>query len=528
LEIGAVAALVVIAATALGFALGFQQGVVGGPEFREGLVTARAPLSLDPLVDTSDLAVHDIGQLLYRRLFELDGRAYPRPDLVQTYSISRDGLTYRMALRPRQRWSDGTLITASDVAATFAFAQTSQLADHTMAALLHGVSVAINGPQLMFTLPAPRASFLATLTELPILPLGALAPAERSARESHPSVAMPTSGAYRVGATSASMLTLEGNRYASPEPKLGKAVFMLYPSFDAAARAFAAGTVDAVLATTPSQREQLLSVSGAVAHDITTFGFVDLLFNETVPGLDDAVVRHVISAAIDRGRILQLALDGADGMAEVGAISDGLPWVVTKDPQASTSVGAAAAALAQDGWQPAPDGVRARGDQSLSFTLSVPDAAPLPAVASEVRSQLMQIGIALTVRLVAPLSFVTASLDTHAFQLALGDWEAGPDPDVSTFWRSNAEPPLGFNVSGGAVDPFLDQALDDLAATSDPQARIAAANMVTADLASDAPAAFLYTPEVAYVVRATAVRVVVPAAGSSGARFADITNWTQS
>lgn len=527
MEIGAVAALVVIAATALGIALGVQQGLIGGPEFREGLVAARAPLSLDPLVDSGDPAVHDVGQLLYRRLFQLDSSAYPRPDLVQTYSISRDGLTYRMALKPDERWSDGAVITPSDAAATFAFAQTSRLADHTMAALLHGVGFVADGPNLVFTLPAPRASFLATLTELPILPLGALSPPQRSARESRPAAAMPTSGAYAVRASSASMLMLEANRYASPPPKLPRVAFMLYLSFDAAARAFAAGTVDAVLASTPEQRAQLMNVSGAVAHDIATFRFVDLLFNESVGGLDDAVVRRVVSAAIDRAAIVQQALVGGDGMAEVGAISDGLPWVVTEDPQVPMSESVAAATLLQDGWLLGPNGIRARGGQSLAFTLSVPNAAPLPAVASAIRQQMMQIGIALTVQLVAPQSFVTTSLDTHNFQVALGDWDAGPDPDVSSFWRSNAQPPLGFNVSGGAVDPFLDQALDDLAATADPQARIAAANMVTADLAGDAPAAFLYTPRVSYVVRATTDRVAVPAVGASGARFADIATWTQ-
>ena len=82
--------------------------------------------------------------------------------------------------------------------------------------------------------------------------------------------------------------------------------------------------------------------------------------------------------------------------------------------------------------------------------------------------------------------FVPAALETRSFQLALGDWDAGPDPDVSSFWRSNAVPPQGFNVAGGPTDPFLDRALDSLATLNDPQARVTAAQDVSRFLAGDA------------------------------------------
>ena len=129
------------------------------------------------------------------------------------------------------------------------------------------------------------------------------------------------------------------------------------------------------------------------------------------------------------------------------------------------------------------------------------------------------------VRLIQPRTFVPAALETRSFQLALGDWDAGPDPDVSSFWRSNAVPPQGFNVAGGPTDPFLDRALDSLATLNDPQARVTAAQDVSRFLASDAPAIFLYTPEEAFVTRLALKGEPFAVDGGGAARYDTIASW---
>src|SRR4029077_17876837 len=106
------------------------------------------------------------------------------------------------------------------------------------------------------------------------------------------------------------------------------------------------------------------------------------------------------------------------------------------------------------------------------FTLTVPNADPLPAVAAQLATQMKDIGVQLKIEAVPVESFQSQYLVPHVFSVALGDWDGGPDPDVSTFWRSTALPPQGYNESGMAADPFLDQALDLLATLTDPQARL--------------------------------------------------------
>jgi ABC-type transport system substrate-binding protein len=169
--------------------------------------------------------------------------------------------------------------------------------------------------------------------------------------------------------------------------------------------------------------------------------------------------------------------------------------------------------------------VRHNGSTQLAFSLAVPDINPLPVVAHEVATQLAAIGVQVTVTTVDPESFLNGTLDSGHFQLAIDAWNPVPDPDVSAFWRSNAEPPHGYNVSGGTPDPFLDAALDMLAESPARAIRIQAAGQVAALVADDAPAVFLYTPKVSMVFRAPAPVAPMPSVGPESSRYADIASW---
>jgi peptide/nickel transport system substrate-binding protein len=206
-------------------------------------------------------------------------------------------------------------------------------------------------------------------------------------------------------------------------------------------------------------------------------------------------------------------------------VSEGLPWIAGKLETPPASAAAPEEMLTADGWTIGVDGLRARAGQELDFTLSVPNAEPLPAVADELAAQMKMVGIGLNVHLVTPSTFVSSALVSHAFELALGDWDEGPDPDVSSFWRSNAAPPQGFNVSGAATDPFLDRALDSLATLADPQARIMSARDVSRFLTADAPGVFLYTPEEAFVTRVPLRGKAFLIDGGSAARYDTMASW---
>jgi peptide/nickel transport system substrate-binding protein len=491
------------------------------PDYREGLVTDQRPLSLNPLVGATDPAVRDVGELLYRRLLRLDRQASPAADLATGYSVSPDGLTYHLPLTSGQLWSDGHPITSADVIATVDWVQSSRFGDTATAAPWRDVHVRDDGDGVSFDLAGPRASFAAQLTQLPILPLGALAPAQLSALRSTAASAMATSGPLRVVNSTAASITLFPNPHAATGVRLNQVEIDLFSSFGDAAAAFRARSVDAVVATDPAARAQLVA-AGGTPHDITTFRFVDLLFNERTAMLADPAVRQAIAASIDRSLLVSGPLHGM-AVPEVGAVPAGVAWATPHAVIPARDVGSAAATLDSDGWRMGPDGVRVHGASRLHLGLAVADVAPLPDVAASIQRQLFAAGIDVTVSTL-PAAALTKLLLGGVYDLAIADWDSGPDPDVSSFWRSTAVPPAGFNVSGGQPDPFLDQALDRVATLSTPSARASAALAVSSQLADDLPGLFLETPQVSMVVR-PGITVVIPPVGYTSARYDDIIAW---
>jgi peptide/nickel transport system substrate-binding protein len=487
-------------------------------------VVSERPMSLNPLVDASDPAVVDVGHLLYRSLLKLDGTGYPTTDLAASYSVSGNGLVYTVAMRPNLEWSNGTLITTADVVATAAFALSRQASDATLLTALRGVTVAAHPTTVTFTLPAARSSFAATLTQLPILPLGALSAAQVEEAGAHPTKPMPTSGPYDVQSTAALTLILQPNPHSAEHPSIKSYELRLFVTFADAAYAFSQGTINALLASTPEELSTLLAVKGAQAESMTTPGFVDLMFNERVPGLANAVVRHAIGDAIDRSALVTGALGGRGGQVQTSPFSTGLPWIGSPATEA-ISPSVAESVLQANGWVPGPGGVRQEGSTQLAFTLAVPNINPLPVVAREVAAQLAVIGVQVTVDPVQPQTFLSATLESGHFQLAIDAWNPVPDPDVSAFWRSNATPPHGYNVSAGIPDPFLDAALDMLAESPDRAIRVKAAAQVASLIAADAPAVFLYTPRISMVFRSPAPTAPIPALGPESSRYDDIASW---
>ncbi|MEO8897485.1 MAG: ABC transporter substrate-binding protein [Candidatus Dormibacter sp.] len=470
----------------------------------------------------TDPAVRDVGVLLYRRLLRLDSQAFPAADLATDYTISQDGLTYHLALPGGQLWSDGRAITAADVVATVNWVQSAKFGDDATAAPWRDVHVRAVGDGVTFDLAGPRASFAAQLTQLPILPLGMLSTAQLSAVTSKPTSAMPTSGPLRVVSATATSITLFPNPHAARGVHLNQVAIDLFSSFADAAAAFRSRSVDAVVANDPSQRAQLI-VAGGISHDITTFRFVDLLFNQRVPVMADPAVRQAVAASIDRSLLVSGPLRGM-AMAEVGAIPAGVVWAAPHQAIPARDLTAAAAALTADGWTLGPDGVRVRGTARLHLGLVVADVAPLPEMAASLARQLSATGIDVAVSPLPAADLTRLLVGGGKYDMALADWDSGPDPDVSSFWRSTAVPPAGFNVGGGQVDPFLDQALDRLATLTTTSARVAAALAVTSQLNDDLPALFLETPQVSLVVR-PGISVLIPPVGYSSARFDDIAGW---
>src|SRR4030095_11753491 len=80
-----------------------------------------APETLSRILDphfTTSFTTRDLGYLIYATLLAVDDRFEPKPQMVESYTLSPDKLTYTFVLRPGLKWHDGQPVTAADCGAS--------------------------------------------------------------------------------------------------------------------------------------------------------------------------------------------------------------------------------------------------------------------------------------------------------------------------------------------------------------------------------------------------------------------------
>jgi peptide/nickel transport system substrate-binding protein len=96
---------------------------------------------LDPTWTTTYITIR-YGYLVYDTLFALNAKLEPKPQMVESYTISPDAMSYSFTLRPGQKWSDGTPVTAADcVASLNRWAKRNAMGQHLVASMDGGFQV---------------------------------------------------------------------------------------------------------------------------------------------------------------------------------------------------------------------------------------------------------------------------------------------------------------------------------------------------------------------------------------------------
>ncbi|WP_159587749.1 ABC transporter substrate-binding protein [Chelativorans xinjiangense] len=73
--------------------------------------------SLDPIASTGSVPkIHAL--MIYDTLFAIDGKGIVQPQMVENYTLSEGGLTYRFTLREGLKWHDGVPVTPEDCIAS--------------------------------------------------------------------------------------------------------------------------------------------------------------------------------------------------------------------------------------------------------------------------------------------------------------------------------------------------------------------------------------------------------------------------
>ena len=452
------------------------------------------------------------------------------PWLATGYAWSEDLLALRFTLRPGVRWSDGAPFTSDDVVTTFELLRRHPALDlgHVWGYL---EEVRATGPlEVEVRFARPYVPGLEDLAHQPIVPRHVFEDVADPVTFSNPrpvgtgpftEVRVFRDQVYEIG---------RNPLYWQGPPAVAALRFPAYPSNDQANLALVEGEVDWGGNFVPAVDRTFVARDPEHHHAWSPrVGNMVLLYANTArPPLDDDRVRRALSMAIDRERLVEVAMYGMTRPADATGLTDGYPtW---HDPAAGDAAwvrhdpAAAERLLDEAGYRRGAGGVRRGPDgRALSFDLEVVSGwSDWVRAAQLVARDLEAIGVSARLR-VYDFGAWMSRLQDGTFALSIGYSLDGPTPYRFYRWTMASETvrPLG-EAAPGNWHRFGDPEADDLLAAFERAAGPAEQRAIAAHLqrrfAATAPAIPLF-PNPMWGEFSTARFVGFPDAGDPYARL---------
>jgi len=415
----------------------------------------------------SDFVTLCVSGQLYSTLVTVDLDFKPQPCLAKSWTVSDDGLVYTFKLQDKATWSDGTPVTSEDV--RYTLLDMKPKADVIADASLSVISK-VECPDdktVVITLKGPDPSFFPwamSLTNVShIFPKHVF---QGTVPRENPAAFQPVScGPFKFSdwqRGSAVTFVKDPGYFFADDVFIDRVVFQVIPDPGARQLALERGDVDYIpyFALSPSAADALSSSSEAkVINAIRPqSGIIMMLFNLRQKTLANRNVRHAIGYAVDRRKIVDLALNGR-ARPGVGPIRDDNTFYFNPDIERyDPDVAKANALLDSAGFAKGANGMRF----SLRIMYEAAGAGGATQAAAEImREQLKAIGIDLQLMPTDTATWVSTALQKWDFDLTVGSFPTGPDPKIGfspRFLTSNIKPQAGAN-SGGYSNPEVDRLL---------------------------------------------------------------------
>ena len=182
--------------------------------------------------------------------------------------------------------------------------------------------------------------------------------------------------------------------------------------------------------------------------------------------------------------------------------------------------------LTSDGWNVSKNGLRVKGNQTLSFTLTVLHNHEYIKVAKLLQSYWNKIGVKVNLQILDPTSMSTA-LFTHDYNALLYGIQIGTDPDVFVYWDSqqaNIQSQTRLNLSEYS-NPIADEALKEGRTKLNPAIRAIKYEGFLKVWQEDLPALGLYQPRDLYITKGPVYNLNRSVINSTSGRLDNVSNW---
>lgn len=391
-------------------------------------------------------------------------------DLATGRTLSRDGLTWRVAIREDARFSDNTPLTAEDVAYTF---NTAARSGGKVDLINLDKAVATGAFTVELRLKKRDTTFINRLISLGIVPKASHGPGY--ARK-------PVgSGPYMmVEWNEGQQMIAEVNPHYYGEKPYFKRLVFLFTDEDTSFAAARAGKVDVVVVP---QALAVQAIPGMVLHPVKSVDNRGLMF-PCVPNTGkvtdkgapignnvtcDPAIRKAVNTAIDRKLLVSGVLEGY-GRPAYGPC-DGLPWdnpqnvIKDADPVAARKI------LKDGGWTDTDgDGIVEKNGLKAEFTVIYPaDRSIRQYLALACADMLKQVGIHAIVE--GKRSWDEIKHLMHSDVIVFG-WGAHDPVEVYQLYSSH-HAGEGWNNPGYYVNEKVDEYMDSAVAAPSYEASLA-------------------------------------------------------
>ncbi|MBZ4021552.1 ABC transporter substrate-binding protein [Rhodobacter sp. TJ_12] len=413
---------------------------------------------------------------------EPDGTFSPRlvteVPTVENGGISEDGTEWHIKLKEGVTWHDGTPFTAEDVKFTLELQQdpdfrAARRAGHE---LIEEIEV-LSPTELRWKMSQSYAPYMAILSWTFIIPKHAFDGVD--ANEAPFNQSPIGTGPYKWDSRSpGNNIQLVANAdYHGSKASIERVVIKYVPDLTVLYTQFKTGDVDviAIQGISPDHAAEASNLPGKTAVQVPVGTIETLSLNLGNPVLADKAVRQALYLGVDKTTIIDALYYGLPTPTESYMpqqsfyYTPDLPAHVY-DPEEGKRV------LEAAGWTVGADGIREKDGLRLSFVCST-------TAGNHVREQLQQflqqtwldMGIEMKIANLPPAVMWGEHWMQSQFDMAVAGliFLTGPDPDTSTFMRSDA---IAAQGGGGQntfqyINPRVDELLDSGASMVSPEAR---------------------------------------------------------
>ena len=287
---------------------------------------------------------------MYETLYITDAKGALQPWMVDSHEVSSDGMTYTLALKTNVTFSDGTPMTAQDVAWSLNRARTSKTGSMSFLNFAIKDVTAVDASTVKIVLSQPWAPLLSDLS----IYSDAILPKDLQGKSEKEFFTNPVgTGPFvlKTWAQQGAEITLarNPNYWQSGQPYLDEVVFKVIMDDNQRVLQVQSGEVQVIDTVPPAQVASLKTNSGLVVGIFPAWSADLIFFNEKVKQFADRNVRRAIAYTIDTKGIASATTFDTSQPGN-SFFPPSLEYYDANTPMLSYDISAAKAELAKSGY----------------------------------------------------------------------------------------------------------------------------------------------------------------------------------